>query len=199
MTTNSKPCAWTEEWTSIETDGFTRPCCGETDVAARIAPIKNGILAAFNDAKLIELSTTLHTVGYNEQTEPYCHRCRELEDNKKSNLRSGTLRLSDKRQLTAIQFKMSNKCQLACAHCGPDRSSTWAKLLNITPHVQNSFTLSEDFLEELKSLLPQLQTLKFTGGEPFLDPNHWRILEHIANSDCRHIDLQYITLSLIHI
>jgi organic radical activating enzyme len=197
MITNSKPCAWTENWISIETDGFTRPCCGETDIQARIAPITQGILAAFNDSKLIELSETLHTQGYNAATEPYCHRCRELEDNKKSNLRSGTLRLTDTRQLSAIQFKMSNKCQLACAHCGPDRSSTWAKLLDITPHVQNSFALSEDFITELKRLIPQLQILKFTGGEPFLDPDHWRILERLQDTDYSHIELQYITNGLV--
>jgi MoaA/NifB/PqqE/SkfB family radical SAM enzyme len=97
------------------------------------------------------------------------------------------------RELKILQFKMSNKCQLTCAHCGPDRSSGWAKLLNISPHVINAFEVTDIFLEELVKILPQLEVIKFTGGEPFLDPNHWKILEHLQSYDRSHCTLQYIT------
>jgi organic radical activating enzyme len=88
---------------------------------------------------------------------------------------------------------MSNKCQLTCAHCGPELSTGWKKFLNITPIVSDGFEITEEFLEELVQLLPQLTSLKFTGGEPFLDPTHWKILDHLKKYDRSHCTLQYIT------
>lgn len=193
----TKPCAWVDNMISVETDGWTRPCCGETDNAARISHISSGIMTAFNHQKLLSLKSELDTVGFTEKTRSACHRCETLEQRGQQSLRTNTVRLSADRKLKAIQFKMSNKCQLTCAHCGPDRSSGWAKLLGITPHVQNAFEVTEEFLAELVELLPDLDHIKFTGGEPFLDPAHYKILEHLSNYDRSHCKLVYITNGLI--
>jgi sulfatase maturation enzyme AslB (radical SAM superfamily) len=185
-------CNWIENMMSIETDGWTRPCCLETSDLAKIAPIQNGIIAAFNDSKLLQLREDL-TQGYSDKTKNTCGRCEDLEIRNQSSMRMQTSALSSNRELKFLQFKMSNKCQLTCAHCGPDRSSGWAKLLNITPHVINSFEVTDEFMQELVSLLPQLEVIKFTGGEPFLDPNHWKILEQLQQYDRSHCELHYIT------
>jgi organic radical activating enzyme len=185
-------CAWIENMMSIETDGFTRPCCLETDHEARISPITDGIIVAFNHPKLLKLREDLKK-GYSENTRSFCRRCEELEVNGNTSLRMTAKQMSETRQLKVLQFKMSNKCQLACAHCGPERSSGWAKIRNIKPHVINSFEVTDKFIDELKQLLPQLEVLKFTGGEPFLDPNHWKILEALKNTDRKHCKLEYIT------
>lgn len=192
-----KPCAWVDNMISVETDGFTRPCCGETGDAARISHISSGIRSAFNHPKLLELKHNLDTEGYSAKTAHACYRCALLENKNQHSLRTQTRRLSEKRELRAIQFKMSNKCQLTCVHCGPDRSSGWRKLLGITPHVQDAFEVTEEFLAELVELLPDLDHIKFTGGEPFLDPAHYKILEHLANYDRSHCKLVYITNGLI--
>jgi MoaA/NifB/PqqE/SkfB family radical SAM enzyme len=92
---------------------------------------------------------------------------------------------------------MSNKCQLACAHCGPDLSSSWAKIKNINPKIKKSFTVSDSFIDELIHLLPQIKVLKFTGGEPFLDPDHWKILDKIKHVNRKHCELLYITNGLV--
>ena len=192
-----KPCAWVENMVSIETDGWTRPCCGETGDAARISPISEGIKVAFNHPKLLELRDNLNSTGFTESTEFACFRCRQVEESGQPSLRTGTGTLSPQREIKAIQFKMSNKCQLTCAHCGPERSSGWRKFLNISPHVINAFEVTDDFLAELVELLPNLDHIKFTGGEPFLDPAHYKILEHLANYDRSHCKLVYITNGLI--
>jgi len=192
-----KPCAWVENMVSIETDGWSRPCCGETGEAARISPASAGIRAAFNHPKLLELREHLNSTGYSEATDFACYRCRQVEESGQQSLRTSTQFLSDVREIRAIQFKMSNKCQLTCAHCGPDRSSGWRKLLGISPHVMNSFEVTDEFLAELVELLPTLDHIKFTGGEPFLDPAHYKILEHLANYDRSHCKLVYITNGLI--
>ncbi len=192
-----KSCAWVENMVSIETDGWTRPCCGETDIAARISPIKDGIKTAFNHPKLLTLRDNLNSTGYTQATEYACYRCRQVEDRGQQSLRTGTKFISERREIRAIQFKMSNKCQLTCAHCGPERSSGWRKLLGISPHVINAFDVTDEFLAELVELLPNLDHIKFTGGEPFLDPAHYKILEHLANYDRSHCKLVYITNGLI--
>jgi organic radical activating enzyme len=189
-------CNWLENMMSIETDGWTRPCCLETNDAARISKISEGIIIAFNHPKLLNLRKNLDD-GFTEKTRDYCHRCEKLENNNQPSMRTTTSQVTDKRELKVLQFKMSNKCQLTCAHCGPGRSSSWAKLLKITPHVQNAFEVTDQFIEELRQLIPQLTKLKFSGGEPFLDPNHWKILDALKDLDRSHCELEYITNGLV--
>jgi hypothetical protein len=181
-------CGWINNMMSIETDGWTRPCCLEVGKSARISNISDGITAAFNHHKLIQLQSDLND-GYSPKTRQYCYRCEKLESRNQLSMRVTTPIVPGERQLKTLQFKMSNRCQLACAHCGPDKSSTWAKLNNINPHVIESFTVTDSFLNELKELIPQLDVLKFSGGEPFLDPQHWKILDFLKTCDKSHCRL----------
>ena len=185
-------CAWVENMLSIEPDGYSRPCCLETSNEARIDKIEKGILNSFNHPKLISLRENLET-GFNSKTKPYCSRCESLETRGQQSMRMTTKFLSDRRELKMLQFKLSNRCQLACFHCSHFQSSTWAKKLNIKPHVKKALDITEDFLKELSDLLPNLTMIKFTGGEPFLDPDHWKILEYLRNFDRSHCDIYYIT------
>jgi radical SAM protein with 4Fe4S-binding SPASM domain len=185
-------CAWLENMMSIETDGWTRPCCAEPSKEARIAHINNGIQAAWNNSKLLELREDLKN-GYSKKTRPFCNRCEILESADQPSMRTSTPFATQDRTLKTIQFKMSNKCQLTCAHCGPELSTGWKKFLKITPIASDSFELTDEFLKELGELLPQITCLKFTGGEPFLDPNHWKILDYLKQFNRSHCALQYIT------
>ena len=185
-------CAWLENMISIETDGWTRPCCAEPSKNARIAHINDGIMAAWNNPKLIELRDNLKN-GYSEKTRPFCGRCEILESTNQASMRTSTPFITQDRTLKTIQFKMSNKCQLTCAHCGPELSTGWKKFLKITPIATDGFEITEEFLEELVQLLPQITCLKFTGGEPFLDPAHWKILDYLKKYNRSHCTLQYIT------
>lgn len=185
-------CAWIENMLSIEPDGYARPCCLETGSSARISHIDDGILNAFNHDKLLKLRSNLE-IGFNEYTRPYCFRCESLEVRGEPSLRNTAKFLSERRELKLLQFKLSNRCQLACFHCGPLQSSTWSKKLNITPHVKKALEINDRFLDELAQLLPNLTVIKFTGGEPFLDPDHWKILNFLKQYDRSHCELYYIT------
>lgn len=190
-------CAWLENMMSIETDGWTRPCCLETNNAARISKISDGITVAFNHPKLMQLRDDLKD-GFSDKTHYACNRCASLESRGQDSMRTTTQKVaSNDRELKVLQFKMSNKCQLTCSHCGPERSSGWRKLLNINPHVINSFEVTDEFLTELKDLLPGLEVLKFSGGEPFLDPRHWKILDALNDQNRNHCRLEYITNGLV--
>ena len=181
---------------SIETDGWTRPCCLETSSLAKITPIQGGIKNAFNHYRLLELRDNLSN-GYSEKTRNSCNRCEQLEASGQPSLRTSTKFSSESRELKVLQFKMSNKCQLACAHCGVDRSSTWAKILKRSPHVKVAFEVTDEFVDELIELLPGIDVLKFSGGEPFLDPDHWKLLERLKQADKSHCEIQYITNGLV--
>jgi radical SAM protein with 4Fe4S-binding SPASM domain len=82
-------CAWLENMMSIETDGWTRPCCAEPSKDARIAHINNGIQAAWNNSKLLELREDLKN-GYSKETQPFCNRCEILELANQPSMRTST-------------------------------------------------------------------------------------------------------------
>lgn len=188
-------CPWIENYLLIDTDGFSRACCGESASEAQIAPVEQGLKSAFAHPKLIQLRNELEQ-GFTKLTYNFCKRCEILESSNQESLRTRTPFLSSSREIKKIQFKLSNRCQLACAHCGPQYSSTWAKILKIKPHVQSALVITDQFLSELEDLLPSLSHIKFTGGEPFLDPNHWKILEFLQDKKKDHCTLEYITNGL---
>lgn len=185
-------CGWIENRLSIETDGFTRPCCLETNENARISHINDGILNNFTHPILLKLRENLKN-GFSPETRNFCNRCEDLEKNNQASLRTDTGITNTKRELNYLQLKLSNQCQLACAHCGSGRSSTWAKINGDLPHVKKGFTITTEFIDELKKLLPQIKVLKFSGGEPFLQPDHWTILELLNSEKREHCELHYIT------
>jgi hypothetical protein len=67
----------------------------------------------------------------------------------------------------------------------------------VSPHVIKAFTVTDEFINELIELLPNITVLKFSGGEPFLDPEHWRLLERLKHVDRSHCEIQYITNGLV--
>lgn len=185
-------CAWLENYLVVETDGWTRPCCLEPDKEARISRIDRGILNSWNDLRLLKLRKDLEN-GFSNETRPFCNRCETLENLGQPSTRNTTQLITSDRTLKIIQFKISNRCQLTCAHCGPELSSGWKKFLKLKPLITEGVSLTDSFLNELGSLLPQLDCLKFTGGEPFLDPTHWKILEYLKSFDRSKCTLYYIT------
>lgn len=192
----SKSCAWVDQTLVVETDGWTRPCCLETSSTARISRIEDGILNAWNSSIRTDLKNELDGPGFTDKTEPYCRRCRQVEERGEPSLRMVTPAIPGT-GLRSIQFKLSNRCQLACVHCGPELSSTWARIANKSPRVINAINLTDEFISEMRSILPNLAWIKFTGGEPFMDQSHWKLLEALADLRRDHCELHYVTNGLL--
>lgn len=191
-------CPWLNNYVVVETDGYTRPCCIAVNDSTRIANIKDGIKNAFNDSKLAQLRNELEANDFSPFTSKYCNKCKLVEETGNRSVRQITSFISNKVEIKAIQFKMSNQCQLVCAHCNPILSSSWAKFEGIKPSINGNFKLTTEFLEELEELLPQLELIKFTGGEPFLNQEHWKLLEYFQNNpNIKNCKLEYITNGLI--
>jgi MoaA/NifB/PqqE/SkfB family radical SAM enzyme len=77
----------------------------------------------------------------------------------------------------------NNECNLACRHCQPLVSSTLAKALNGTVNV-SGWSTDKDKWENFKQFIlsnNSLELLQINGGEPFLQPEFYEILDIIKD------------------
>lgn len=113
-----------------------------------------------------------------------------------------------------IELKLSNICNLRCRMCWPKDSTPWIKDWDkvkdihddgtqdyieriMTKHnlrkkpVLNLFADNQAFVDQLIDNLPNVTELEFAGGEPLLDPLHFRIIDEIPNPE--NVVLKYST------
>jgi MoaA/NifB/PqqE/SkfB family radical SAM enzyme len=118
-----------------------------------------------------------------------------------------------------LDLRLGNLCNLKCRSCGPGDSSLWVedwyKLENNSfnfhgtrttyeiEKVNNTFKIkgddfqyfeSEKFNDVFKSVLPNIDKIYFTGGEPLINKNHYDLLDScIKNNVAKDIMLEYNT------
>ena len=111
-------------------------------------------------------------------------------------------------QLWFIDLKLGNICNLKCRICGSWSSSKWAKEeIDYVPGIDRKTHLAYTFLQEgawpreselfwdnLRTLLPNIKYLEFTGGEPFLIEQHFEFLRYAVDTGhSEHIEIHYNT------
>jgi len=115
-----------------------------------------------------------------------------------------------------LDLRLGNLCNLACRSCGPDNSSLWVdyqygrqftingrpgtyeiieenKILKIKQDDFNYWKKPEldDFLHKV---LPTVNRIYFTGGEPLINKKHYEILDYcIENDFAKNIEIEYNT------
>jgi MoaA/NifB/PqqE/SkfB family radical SAM enzyme len=77
----------------------------------------------------------------------------------------------------AMTFALSNRCNLACAMCTPELSSTLRHRAGLR-RIESPY--DDGFFADLAGFLPGLRYAKFLGGEPFLIPEHHRVWDLMA-------------------
>ena len=114
----------------------------------------------------------------------------------------------------SIELKLSNLCNLKCRMCHPIDSSSWindwplvsdlmkkhngwayntAKKQNILKKpLISAFKDNERWWEDFEKIADSLEFIDFAGGEPLMDPLHYRILD-LLNQRAPHIKLKYST------
>ena len=117
-------------------------------------------------------------------------------------------------RIPVIESKMSNFCNLKCRMCHPLDSTSWSKDWETIEHLMkdaNGSTFrkvkelgltrkpyvsgwedNEDFWKEFEELAPYFERIEFAGGEPLIDPIHYRIL-NILKEYGTNIELKYST------
>ena len=116
----------------------------------------------------------------------------------------------DPDQLWFLDLKLGNICNLKCRICGSWSSSKWAaEELDYMPagsdkkqHIaykwlkQGAWPRNSDtnFWDNLKTLLPNIKYLEFTGGEPWLIREHFELLQYAVDRGySKNIDIHYNT------
>ena len=101
----------------------------------------------------------------------------------------------DHPEIITLDFKFSSLCNLKCRICGPYCSSNWLKesldtgryhehTINIfSSYAERKFANNEENFEIFKKLLPNLHIIEFYGGEPLMQPEHFKIMEILKDSE----------------
>lgn len=116
-------------------------------------------------------------------------------------------------EIPTMELKLNNLCNLKCRMCNPVDSTSWndwdkieshyikennyvIKIfndLNISPgEYINKFENNPNWENDFKKLLPHFRRIEFAGGEPLIDPQHYRILDMLAPYG-NQIEVKYAT------
>lgn len=117
-------------------------------------------------------------------------------------------------KIPIIEAKLSNFCNLKCRMCHPLDSTSWHKDWRSIEHLMkdanqstykkiiqydltnkpyiSSYENNESFWKEFEELAPFLQRIEFAGGEPLIDPLHYKIL-NILKPYSENIEIKYST------
>lgn len=83
-----------------------------------------------------------------------------------------------------IEFELSNKCNLSCIMCDSNLSSRIEK--TECNNISGNQFYGEKFFEDLEEFIPHLHLAEFTGGDPLIIDEYYRILQLIKklNPSC---------------
>ena len=116
-------------------------------------------------------------------------------------------------EIPTMELKLNNLCNLKCRMCHPGDSTSWndwnvvkdyyKKENNIIFHLVEEHNLEQkpllDRFEDnpnwwasLEKNLPYFRRVEFAGGEPLMDPQHYRILDMLAPYG-KDIEIKYAT------
>ena len=178
----------------IDGTGRVKPCC-------RFKETEENNLNTASLEDIFYSSTMKHRREQSSRGYPIegCRRCYEEEQNGKKSLRqryneNTHLGIKDfnNPNIEWIELAISNECNLACRMCDSRYSTKWFdeefKL------VGKATPLTKIDIEKIYPFVPTLKHLKITGGEPFVTPDHWRLLDYIIEHGyAENIYLNYST------
>ena len=116
-------------------------------------------------------------------------------------------------EIPTMEVKINNLCNLKCRMCNPVDSTSWkdwdqieefyeigypelpkmVDRLNLKnkPYL-GSFENTKNWWDSFEKLLPYFRRVEFAGGEPLMDPHHYKILDMLAPYG-DNIELKYAT------
>lgn len=98
--------------------------------------------------------------------------------------------VTEKDSIVFLDIRNTNLCNLKCRVCGPYYSSQWASELGLPAPIQHSDI--SDFYSVFCT--NHLRWIYFAGGEPLINPDHWKILDKLSISEqSKNVSLLYST------
>jgi sulfatase maturation enzyme AslB (radical SAM superfamily) len=116
-------------------------------------------------------------------------------------------------EFPTMEIKLNNLCNLKCRMCNPLDSTSWqdwdevkpfyekennylvptiAKLVRKPGQYIGPFDNTDNWWTSFEKLLPYFRRVEFAGGEPLMDPQHYKILDMLKPYG-RNIELKYAT------
>jgi MoaA/NifB/PqqE/SkfB family radical SAM enzyme len=116
-------------------------------------------------------------------------------------------------EIPTIEIKMNNLCNLKCRMCNPMDSTSWNDWQEVEGHYKkednflvqkiidlnlkkkpflDSFVDTDNWWTSFEKLLPYFRRVEFAGGEPLMDPTHYKILDMLAPYG-DNIEIKYAT------
>ena len=209
-------------WVSLEASpiGTVRPCCLADDELVNDAGEKFSLLNAnFADIQNSQAMTQLRQEFLDGKQPQTCRKCWNEERVGRTSKRMHTLdRLkhmgisnewtADAKPLMFLDLKLGNICNLKCRICGSWSSSQFAsEEIAILPAEQKKASYAyqmlkagawprenESFWTEIDTCLNDIRYIEFTGGEPFMIEEHFRMLQGIVDRGIAHqVEIHYNT------
>ena len=116
-------------------------------------------------------------------------------------------------EFPTMEIKMNNLCNLKCRMCNPMDSTSWNDWSEVEEHYikednflvkkindlnlknrpfLDSFVDTDNWWDSFEKLLPYFRRVEFAGGEPLMDPTHYKILDMLAPYG-DNIEIKYAT------
>lgn len=116
-------------------------------------------------------------------------------------------------EFPTIEIKINNLCNLRCRMCNPLDSTSWKdwdavvpfykkennylvptveKLVDTPGKYIGPFDNSDNWWSSFEKLLPHFRRVEFAGGEPLMDPHHYKILDMLKPYG-KNIEIKYAT------
>ena len=177
---------------STRPNGDITPCCRSRDTLGNIQDMT--FEQAWNSKRQQQLRKDLLTGVRNK----YCFQCWDMEDQGSVSMRQSMNKTRQKMipktcstlmpfEVPVLELKMSNLCNFRCRTCKPDLSTTWLKDWADVKHEYESIGIYNDtkrqtnfdndqFVDDILKLAPTIEIVEFAGGEPLMDPLHYKVL-----------------------
>ncbi len=198
-------------WTHLEIDvnGGASPCCLYKGNVPDVKVYDTGL----KDIQKNPYMESLRKQFRNNERPDGCSNCWAEEDAGKVSKRMNSIykmkhSLTDwtpnsEPALQFIDFKLGNVCNLKCRICGSWSSSKWAQeelAYGDNPVARKNLKEGgwpkkhPQFFEDVKKDLADALYFEFTGGEPFMIKNHFKILEYcVQKGYAKKQDIHYNT------
>jgi len=208
---NKHPTTCMLPWSSIaaNTTGTTRPCCVSEDIIKRPNGTPYNLATdSIMEIYHSEWMQNLRQEFIDGKKPNGCRRCwneeavgktsKRLNHLHKMNMILSMLNFTtlDPKHFLYLDLKLGSICNLKCRICGPAVSSKWAQesLMQVPYEERKTHThkiwlvegewprTSKTFWEEVRTLMPKIKFLDFTGGEPFMIQEHFDLLQYSVDN-----------------
>lgn len=116
-------------------------------------------------------------------------------------------------EFPTMEIKLNNLCNLKCRMCNPLDSTNWKDWAEVVPFYkkENNYLVStverlvnkpgqyigpfddtDNWWTSFEKLLPHFRRVEFAGGEPLMDPQHYKILDMLKPYG-KNIEIKYAT------